>query len=56
MTRFEPGSDALIKGSFEVVTVIAQSGPEVLVKRAGGQTTYTVDQLEPYDPDFCPIN
>lgn len=52
---FSPGDDALVKGSFEVVTVKAQSGNEVLVLRAGGQTTYRADQLEPYDPDFCPL-
>jgi hypothetical protein len=53
--RYEPGSLALIKGSFEEVEVIAAMGDYVLVKRGAGQWTYTVDQLEPYDPEFCPI-
>jgi hypothetical protein len=56
MPTFEPGSLALIRGSFEQVEVLAQSGRSVLVKRAGGQTAYDVDQLEPYDPDFCPLD
>ena len=54
--RFEPGAQALVRGSFEVVDVIAQSGQSVLVKRAGGQTTYDADELEPFDPDFCPLD
>lgn len=54
--HYAPGDDALVKGSFEVVTVIAQSGDSILVKRGGGQTNYSADQLEPYDPDFCPLD
>lgn len=54
--RFAPGSEALIKGSFEVVTVKAQSGDNVLVKRAGGQWTYRADELTPFTPDFCPLD
>lgn len=52
---FKPGSLALVKGSFEQVAVVAAMGDYVLVKRGSGQTTFTVDQLEPYDPDFCPL-
>lgn len=53
--HFNPGDLALIRGSFEEVTVVAQSGHNVLVKRAGGQMAYDADELEPYDPDFCPL-
>lgn len=56
MVSFIPGSRALVKGSFEEVEVVASSTPYVLVKRASGQTTFTVDQLVPYEPDVCPIN
>ena len=47
--------EGLQRGSFEIVTVKAQAGENVLVARAGGQTTYRADELEPYDPDFCPL-
>jgi hypothetical protein len=56
IARFTPGALALVKGSFEQVEVVAAIGDYVLVKRGSGQTTYTVEQLEPYDPDYCPIN
>jgi hypothetical protein len=56
IARFTPGGLALVKGSFEQVEVVAAIGDYVLVKRGSGQTTYTVEQLEPYDPDYCPIN
>jgi hypothetical protein len=56
IARFTPGDLALVKGSFEQVEVVAAIGDYVLVKRGSGQTTYTVEQLEPYDPDYCPIN
>lgn len=51
-----PGDEALVKGSFEVVTVLRQEGNIVLVKRGSGQTTFNRDQLEPYNPDFCPLD
>jgi hypothetical protein len=56
MHHYQPGDTALIRGSFEVVDVIAQFDMDVLVRRAGGQTTYSVLELEPYDPDFCPLD
>lgn len=52
---FEVGGDALVKGSFEVVTVKAVTDDTILVERAGGQTTYSPNELEPFDPDFCPL-
>ena len=55
MHKYQRGDQALVRGSFEVVEVIAQYDLDVLVRRAGSQTTYSVDQLEPYDPDFCPL-
>jgi hypothetical protein len=54
--KFAPGSLALVRGSFEQVEVISQMGPYVLVKRAGGQAGYVAEQLEPYDPDYCPLD
>lgn len=56
MTRFEPGSFALIRGSYEEVTIIAQHDDTVLVARAGGQWPYRADELEPLEPDVCPID
>jgi hypothetical protein len=53
---FAPGSLALVKGSFEQVRVLASSPEAVLVRRGSGQTTFSPDQLEPYNPDVCPIN
>lgn len=53
---FEPGREAYIKGSFEVVPIIAVEGDNVLVKRANGQWTYHKDQLVPYTDDVCLIN
>ena len=52
--RYQPGEQALVRGSFEVVEVIAQYDLDVLVRRAGSQTTYSADQLEPYS-DTCPL-
>jgi hypothetical protein len=54
--QFIPGGEALIKGSFEVVTVKAVSDEAILVTRAGSQWAYSPDQLEPLQPDSCPIN
>lgn len=54
-TCFTPGSLALVRGSFEQVEVLAASPETVLVKRGSGQTTFRPDQLDPYDPDTCPI-
>lgn len=51
-----PGSLAIIKGSFEQVEVVASDGDTVLVKRAGSQAAYNRDELEPYDPDYCPLD
>lgn len=55
-TELPGGSLATIKGSFEVVTVVRQEGNNVLVERGSGQTTYNRDQLQPYNPDFCPLD
>ena len=56
MRSFQPGDEALVRDSFEVVTVIAQDGDTVLVKRGGGQAAYRLNALEPYVPDFCPLD
>jgi hypothetical protein len=53
--RFLPGQQALVKGSFEVVTVVAVSNTNVLVERAGGQTSFRPDELEDYCGDLCPL-
>lgn len=54
MLQFAPHDRALLNGSFEEVEVLAQDGENVLIKRAGGQTTVHANQLEPYD-DTCPL-
>lgn len=54
--HFAPHALALIRGSFEEVTIIAQHGDTVLVSRAGGQWPYRADELEPYSPDVCTID
>lgn len=54
MHKYQRGDQALVRGSFEVVEVIAQYDLDVLVRRAGSQTTYSADQLEPYS-DTCPL-
>lgn len=52
---FAPGDDAILKGSFEVVSVVIQFQDTVLIKRAGGQMAVDADKLEPWCGGQCPI-
>jgi hypothetical protein len=52
---FEKGARAVVNATLEVVTVLAQAGNSVLVRRTGGQAAYDADQLRPYAPDTCRI-